>query len=70
LKVFASYKPIDLTPLTQGQIRAIGEEATDPLQGLLDDSSDGTRAVTVVLSKPADLGTWGTAQRVLVVRRK
>ncbi|HEY6291349.1 MAG TPA: caspase family protein [Terriglobia bacterium] len=72
LKVFASYRPIDLTPLTQGQIRAIpeGGEELDPLQQLLMDSAGVTRGLTPVLGKPLDLGGWTTVQRVLVVKRR
>ena len=70
LKVFASYKPIDLRPLTQGTIRDIGQEESDPLQALLNDSSGGTRGLSRVLTKPADLGTWASVQRVLVVKRR
>jgi hypothetical protein len=71
LKVFASYKPIDLRPLTQGAIRDIGEQETDdPLQGLLSDSSGGTRGISPVLTKPADLSTFAIAQRVVVVKKR
>jgi uncharacterized caspase-like protein len=71
LKVFASYKPIDLTPLTQGQIRNIGDDSAelDPLQQLLMDSSGVSRGLTPVLNKPVELGSWTTIQRVLVVKR-
>jgi hypothetical protein len=64
LKVFASFKPIDLSPLEQGQIRGITD---DPLQELLDDSVSGTRGV---MSQALNLGTWTTVQRVLVVKRR
>jgi hypothetical protein len=67
LKVFASYQPIDLRPLTQGAIRDIPEEPLDPLQGLLAESSGGTRGVLI---RPADLGTWTSVQRVLVVKHR
>jgi Caspase domain len=71
LKVFVSYKPIDLTPLTQGSIRGLeGTEDLDPIQELLMDSAGGTRGVGPLLTKPVDLGTWATVQRVLVVKRK
>jgi hypothetical protein len=70
LKVFASYKPIDLRPLTQGAIRDIGHEELDPLQALLIDSAGGTRGLSPVLTKPVDLGTWASVQRVLVVKRR
>lgn len=71
LKVFAGYKPIDLSPLTQGQIRSAeeGQGELDPLQALLMDSAGVTRGVTAVLSKPSGLGNWTTVQRVLVVKR-
>jgi len=71
LKVFASYKPIDLSPLTQGQIRSAPEQSgdLDPLQELLMDSAGVSRGVSPLLSKPVDLGTWTTTQRVLVVKR-
>ena len=68
LKVFASYKPIDLRPLTQGPVRDIMEP--DPLQELLNESVGASRGVTAVLAKPADLGTWASVQRVLVVKRR
>jgi hypothetical protein len=60
LKVFASYKPIDLSPLTQGQIRDIEEPAADldPLQELLTDSAGLTRQVSPLLSTPMNLGSW------------
>lgn len=70
LKVFASYKPIDLRPLTQGAIRDIGQEESDPLQALLNDSSGDTRGLAPVLTKPVDLGSWASVQRVLVVKRR
>ena len=42
LKVFASFKPIDLSSLEQTQIRGIREGVTDdPLQELLEDSVAG-----------------------------
>ena len=69
LKVFASFKPIDLRPLTQGPVRDITDDS-DPLQALLNESVGGTRGVTSVLAKPTDLGTWNSVQRVLVVRRR
>jgi hypothetical protein len=70
LKVFASFKPLNLGPLTQGTIRDIGQEESDPLQALLNDSSDGTRGLAPVLAKPVDLGTWTSVQRVLVVKHR
>ena len=71
LKVFASYKPVDLTPLTQGRVRDadIGTGELDPLQELLMDSSGVSRGVAPRLAKPVDLGTWPTAQRVLLVKK-
>jgi caspase domain-containing protein len=69
LKVFASYTPIDLTPLTQGTVRGLNETAeADPLEELLLDSTGVSRGVS--LNKPLDLGTWTTVQRVLRVKRK
>ncbi len=65
LKVFASYKPIALTVLTQPAIRGISD---DPLQQLLNESAGQTRGITAVGSKPLDLGTWTTVQRTLVVK--
>ena len=69
LKVFASYKPIDLTPLTQAGIRGVPVEAgePDPLEELLGQSTEGTRQVA---AQPLNLGTWTTAQKTLVIRRK
>jgi hypothetical protein len=69
LKVFVSYKPIDLRPLTQGTIRDIGHEESDPLQALLNDASVGTRGLAPVLTNPVN-GQWAIVQRVLVVKRK
>ncbi len=71
LKVFADYKPFDLRPLTQGVIRGIEEDSGElnPLQQLLTDSAGVTRQVAPLLSKPVDLGSWNTVQRVLVVKR-
>jgi hypothetical protein len=66
LKVFASFKPIDLRPLTQGPVRDVSD---DPLQQLLNDASNGTRGVEVVSNGPLDLGSWTTTQRVLLIRR-
>ena len=73
LKVFADYKPFDLRPLTQGAIRDVGDDSgdlNDPLQQLLVDSAGTTRQVAAVLSKPLDLGSWTSVQRVLVVKKK
>ena len=66
LKVFASYKPIDLMVLTQSAIRGISD---DPLQQLLDESAGQTRGISEAGSKPLDLSTWTTVQRTLVVKR-
>jgi len=72
LKAFASYKPIDLSPLTQGEIRGVPEEGgeLDPLQQLLMDSAGTTRGLAPVLGKPLDLGGWTAVQRVLVVKKR
>jgi hypothetical protein len=71
LKVFASYKPFDLKPLTQGGIRGVeeGSRELDPLEELLADSAGETRQVSPLLGKPVALGSWTTVQRVLVVKR-
>jgi hypothetical protein len=71
LKVFAGVKPIDLRPLMQGQIRGLDDDTAsdDPLQQLLNDASGTTRSIEVVSNGPTDLGSWTTAQRVLVIRR-
>jgi hypothetical protein len=71
LKVFASYKPVDLLPVTQGRIRGLPDGAApDPLEVLIMDSTGVSRGVAPLLDKPVDLGTWTTVQRVLVVKRK
>lgn len=70
LKVFASYKPIDLSPLAQGQIRGAAtptDTGDDPLGDLLTDSVGATRQVA---PEPLNLGTWTAVQRVLLVKRK
>jgi hypothetical protein len=64
LKVFASSKPISLAPLTGGPIRSIDADS-DPLQVLLNSAAGASRSVTVT-----SLGSWATAQRVIVVRKK
>jgi hypothetical protein len=72
LKVFASFKPIDLTPLTQQRVRDIGvwKGDSDPLQDLLVDSTGMTRQVSAeAQAQPQSLGTWATTQRVLVVKK-
>lgn len=71
LKVFASYRPVDLSPLTQGTIRGLDDSTErDPLEELLFDSTGVSRGVSPLLNKPLDLGTWTTIQRVLRVKRK
>jgi len=67
VKVFASYQPIDLTPLVQGAIREIPR---DPLSELLMDAGGGSRGLAPVLAKPVDLRGWTATQRVVVVKRK
>jgi len=71
LKAFASYKPIDLRPLTQGTVRGgdIQPEASDPLQALLNDASGVTRGIAPVLAQPAP-GEWATVERVLLVKHR
>jgi hypothetical protein len=73
LKVFASFKPIDLRPLTQGAIRGtpagVEPDTDDPLQLLLEAASGNTRGVEVVSNGPLDTGSWNTATRVLQIRR-
>lgn len=69
LKVFASYKPIDLSPLTQGGIRSISGDDADPLADLLADAAGDSRGVSALGSKQVDLGSWTAVQRVLVVKR-
>jgi hypothetical protein len=70
LKVFASYKPIDLTPLTQGTIRGIEEREIDPLEALLTDAAVVSRGVSPVLGSQTGAPTWNTVERVLLVKRK
>ena len=72
LKVFASYKPIDLSPLTQGQIRGIPDTGSvpDALQQLLLESAGITRGLAPVSTNPLDLGGWTAVERVLVVKRR
>jgi hypothetical protein len=69
LKLFASYKPIDLTPLTQGRIRGDSEGTgeLDPLDALLMDSAGVSRGVTP-LNGPTNLSTWGAIDKVILVR--
>jgi Caspase domain len=70
IKVFASYKPIDLLPLTQARVRAVdeGQKGSDPLQELLMDSAGVTRGLTPILAEPVELTTWTTTQASLVVK--
>ena len=73
LKVFASYNPIDLSPLTQAAIRSPLQDSgeADPLKEMLIDSTGETqRGGASLLNRPVDLGDWTTVQRVLVVRRR
>jgi Caspase domain len=70
IKAFASFKPIDLRPLSQASIREIDQETSDPLQALLNESANETRGLSSSLTKPADLGTWMTEQRVVRVKRR
>ena len=72
LKVFASFKPVDLAPLTQGKVRDADTDSTnlDPLQELLMDSTGVSRGVAPLLARPVDLGTWTTTQRVLLVKKR
>jgi hypothetical protein len=71
LKAFVSFKPIDLTPITQTAIRGAGDASgeLDPLQELLIDSSGVSRGLTPLLANPVSLAPWATAQRVLVIKR-
>jgi len=71
LKAFASYKPIDLRPLTQGTVRGgdIQPEASDPLQALLNDASGVTRGIAPVLAQPAPC-EWATVERELLVKHR
>jgi caspase domain-containing protein len=66
LKVFGSYKPINLSVLEQPQIRDAVEEE---LQQLLAVAAGGTRGLTADQAPPMVLGQWGVAQRLVVVRR-
>jgi hypothetical protein len=71
LKVFVSFKPVDLRPLTQGAIKGVDEPGEiDPLNELLMDSQGMSRNLAPLLGKPVDLGAWATTQRVLLVKRK
>jgi len=70
LKVFASYKPINLQVLTQGVVRDMGQEESDPLQQLLAESAGAKRGLAAEqTSSPLVLGQWGVAQRLVLVRR-
>lgn len=69
LKVFASYKPVDLTPLTQGTIRGdLGQGELDPLQVLLMDSTGVSRGVAPLLSNPVDVSSWTTRSVIMQVK--
>ena len=72
LKVFASYKPIDLTPLTQGRVRDADTNLAnlDPLQELLLDSTEATRNAAPLLTTPVELGSWAVVSRSLLVGKK
>jgi hypothetical protein len=72
LKVFASYKPIDLNPLTQGRIRDPDEEqpVTDPLRALLMDSAGVTRDLRIAPADPVELATWTSIQAGLIVKKR
>jgi hypothetical protein len=78
LKMFASYKPVDLSPLQRKEIRGIDEagagpssiDLNDPLQMLLEEADGGTRGVSTQSGQPVEPGTWATVQRVLLIRRK
>jgi hypothetical protein len=71
LKVFASYEPFDLSPLTQGQIRGEPSATKElfPLQETLLAFSEQSRGTSSGLSRPLTLNSWIALQRVLVVRR-
>jgi hypothetical protein len=69
LKVFASVKPIDLTRLTQPQIRGdigVGGEP-DPIQEFLMGANGATREVN---PEPFNLESWTTVQKLLLVKKK
>jgi hypothetical protein len=82
LKVFASYKPIDLNPLTQERIRDPRtsmersfdpdeeQPGTDPLRALLMDSAAVTRDLKIVPADPIELATWTTIQAGLIVKKR
>jgi uncharacterized caspase-like protein len=72
LKVFASQKPIDLSPLQQGAIRgpSIGGQEPDPLRDLLEDSVGSNSRGVAAAPQALNLGTWATQQRVLLVKSK
>jgi len=69
LKVFASFKPIDLRVLQQETVRDIVPD--DPLQPLLADAAGKTRGLTDDQTTAAlVLGQWGVAQRLVLVKRQ
>ena len=71
LKVFASVKPIDLTRLTQPQIRGIDDAGAggepDPIQEFLMGANGATRQVN---PEPFNLDSWTTVQKLLLVKKK
>jgi hypothetical protein len=71
LKVFASYEPFDLSPLTQDQIRGAltATKELSPLQEMLLAFSEQSRGTSSRASRPLTLNSWITLQRVLVVKR-
>lgn len=70
LKVFGSYKPLNLSVLTQGAVRDVGQQESDPLQQLLAESSGVTRGLAADQTpSPLVLGQWCVVQRLVLVRR-
>ena len=65
-KMFASTKPIDFTPITQGRIKGAPDlpPGSDPLNDVLAEAAGRFRG-----SRPVDLGEWTTIQRTVIVRR-
>jgi hypothetical protein len=71
VKVFASYKPIDIRPLLEEKIKDPDFKIpSDPLNELLADAGGLSRGLEPVLDKPVNLGGWTATQRVVVVRLK
>src|SRR5215831_2048018 len=60
LKVFASSKPVDLTPLTGAAIKEAPAKP-DPLQSVLEAAVGNQRGIVAVDSKPISLSGWTTA---------